>query len=479
MRPRAPTADSDSEDAGGRDEDASPGPSPVQLLWLVSIFGYIYWGLYALFYFNFISYLLLIGPILVVPAIWISYSTNPPSSARSVLLTRRVCLAGWLLAIMMLLAFSNVAILPEQIGRHLDKSNATITPYEPLVLQLRDKFYDDVGGKAKYDAMPFAKRMWTVDDFIYRTITWKDDLEQYGVLGLLTTPKEVLTRMAGDCQGQSAVTASLLFALGGVQAYSTETPFHWWTWASDLETGEMYVLNAHGSAALDGSVLPQPVDLSYTWHAPRCQVGVDANCTDVTAHNRETLYYMAPPHRALAIAFTGTHEFRRDIVPKIPFGSLPIVGLLVAVVWAIYATLFQCDFCAMLATSAGGWRAVKRAVAAAPACLVGVYGFWGWAYIWYPGLLVQLVVLASYALSYVSGDTFNKLIGTPPPNTVARAQMSCGCARLRQRRAARNLQLPGRAARGRYSAVATTASSATGSTAMYRGRPARTEVDLL
>lgn len=180
--------------------------------------------------------------------------------------------------------------------------------------------------------MPFATRMAAVDEFIFEQvctvvrlrarrrlftrvaqITWKDDYHQYGMIGLLTSPADVLTRYvclfgdvrlslpvsfvisafptscaqsgAGDCQGQSAVTTSLLFALGGtqvviawrmrlrarvivrprLQAYCVETPFHWWTHAVDDETGETYNLNSHGGAALKGSVLPQPVDMVYTW----------------------------------------------------------------------------------------------------------------------------------------------------------------------------------------------------------------------
>ena len=34
------------------------------------------------------------------------------------------------------------------------------------------------------------------------------------IVGLLTTPAEVIQREAGDCQGQAVTTASLLWALG-------------------------------------------------------------------------------------------------------------------------------------------------------------------------------------------------------------------------------------------------------------------------
>ena len=122
------------------------------------------------------------------------------------------------------------------------------------------QFYTE-NPKEHFDGLPFNERMGIVDEFIKDKVTWKSDLSQYGVLGLLTSPTDVLTRGAGDCQGQSSVTASLLFALGGVQAFCVETPFHWWTHAKDMSTGETYNLNAHGHAGLQGSVLPQPPDM--------------------------------------------------------------------------------------------------------------------------------------------------------------------------------------------------------------------------
>ena len=88
------------------------------------------------------------------------------------------------------------------------------------------QFYTE-NPKEHFDGLPFNERMGIVDEFIKDKVTWKSDLSQYGVLGLLTSPTDVLARGAGDCQGQSSVTASLLFALGGAQAFCVETAFHW------------------------------------------------------------------------------------------------------------------------------------------------------------------------------------------------------------------------------------------------------------
>jgi len=71
------------------------------------------------------------------------------------------------------------------------------------------QFYTE-NPKEHFDGLPFNQRMGIVDEFIKDKVTWKSDLSQYGVLGLLTSPTDVLKR---GCQGQSSVTASLLFVV--------------------------------------------------------------------------------------------------------------------------------------------------------------------------------------------------------------------------------------------------------------------------
>lgn len=402
---------------------SSPGTMKMLVLgtsdslgWLVALFGILYWGLMFATYFNFISYVLLIGPIAVVPAIAWSYTHSPASAVRTQLLARRVKLGGWLLAVLMLAAFTNVSVFPEQLYRHLNKAETTITPNDPLVLKLRDTFYGE-NPKAQFDSLPFVKRMSIVDEFIKAKVIWKADEEQYHVLGLLTSPHDVLTRGAGDCQGQSATTASLLFALGGVQAYCVETPFHWWTHAKDMKTGETYNLNAHGHAGLQGSVLPQPVDMIYTWYPPSCEIGVD-NCTTVEAHNRETIYYQADPLRAFMTAMTGMHEFRRDILPNFANGKqweLAVIGAVVALVTAAYASYFQADLAGAFSSSAGFLRLLKRFGVSLPAGVYTMVMTFYWGYIYYPVVMIHLVGMICFSITFACNDGYNRSIGTPIP----------------------------------------------------------------
>jgi len=140
---------------------------------------------------------------------------------------------------------------------------------------LRDEFYT-LNPKVTFDTLPFKQRMLVVDEFIKDVVHWASDYNTHMVVGLLLTPHEVLTTMTGDCQGQAAVTSSLLLSMG-YQAWVVETPFHWyvsplqspqgltctfrWTHARDPVTGLEYDLNSHGSAGDQGSVTPQAIDM--------------------------------------------------------------------------------------------------------------------------------------------------------------------------------------------------------------------------
>lgn len=260
-----------------------------------AIFGFLYWFCLFAFWWNFISWIVLIGPIVVAPALISARRTPNAWSSRSIWMT------GCLFGILTVACFSSVHRMPEQLIRHLRLSEYTFTPNAPLVQQLKDKFYQELP-RPTFEALPFKQQMDAVDKFIYREVKWKSDQVQWGMVGLITTPTEVLSRPggpAGDCQGQSATTASLLQALG-FSAWQVETPFHWWTHARS-RYGEQYNLNSHGNAMGFGSVLPQPIDMVYTSWPPQC-----TECPYYEAHNKENVLYEAPPHLAFALSFVGS-----------------------------------------------------------------------------------------------------------------------------------------------------------------------------
>jgi len=260
--------------------------------------------------------------------------------------------------------------------------------------------------------MEFEDRMVAVDKFIYTKIAWKEDMGVYGVVGLLTSPDDVLSRRMGDCQGQAAVTTSLLASFGGYQAYSVETPFHWWTHCKEISTGYEYSLNSRGHGALDGDVTPQPIDMVYTWYPPRC-----TNCSAIEALNTDTFHYVAPPWRAFMIAFSGMHIFQRSILPVFAGASgkiiLILIGVATGVVGSLYSGYFHCDLIASLTTPEGRLRLLKRFALGTFLGVSTMLLMYFWGSVYYNAALIHTTGMIAFTIHYVCSESFNRKIGTP------------------------------------------------------------------
>jgi len=376
-------------------------------------------------------------------------------------ITKRIKLAGYLFGIICLVMFPNLKVVPSQIVRRLDPSQTVITPNDPLVLQLRDTFFSEMINETDFAALSFNDQMNVIDEFIKIKIIWKSDFSQYGVIGLLTSPNDVITRMAGDCQGQAATTASLILSINQMDfmkspghamrkgemgphvmrsrrwnhaknhrgqhhvpnrnwqrfarqnhrahqqlnnlylsqqpvyfnAWVVETPFHWWTHASNNNTGQTHNLNYHGSAGLQGSVLPQPIDLVYTNPAKAC-----TNCSWVDANNNSPYLYVANPIRAFAIAWTGGHIFLRSNWSLFQVDWLTDIlgiGTALAILTTFYASYLREDFsfCALL------HRFAKSFVLCVGPVMTGL-SFW--TTIHYPVTLLHLLGLVTFSFYFVA-----------------------------------------------------------------------------
>jgi len=213
------------------------------------------------------------------------------------------------------------------------------------------------------------------------------------MVGLLLTPEEVLQKMTGDCQGQAAVTTSLLISLG-FKAWMVETPFHWWTHAQDPKTGQYMNLNTHGNAGIRGNVLPQPIDLVFTQPTPAC-----TNCPPMMAENQNAILYMAPPYRAIAIAYTGAHIFVRSglTLDAISYFQILMMGSALGILATFYGTFVQND--------ANIIQFFKRLVVSS---LIGigpvVYGMCFWATYIYPVTLLHSIFVISFLFGLASRD---------------------------------------------------------------------------
>lgn len=158
-------------------------------------------------------------------------------------------------------------------------------------------------------------------------------------------------------------------------------------------------LNTHGSAGIYGTVTPQPIDLVFTAFPPKCNL-TSPNCTSTLAYNQETTLYALPPWAALANAWTGMHEFVRDIVPPLvanPATAVAMASILTAVC-ALFGTAFHNDWPWVYPPGQQtlGWIVlVARLLFAAVPCAAAVAGIVLWAYVYYPACLMHLFACAS------------------------------------------------------------------------------------
>jgi len=288
--------------------------------------------------------------------------------------------------------FPNIFLIPSQLQRHLEPNEFIITPNDPSVQEFRSEFFQEIS-PAKFYSMEFHDQMNYVDGFIYRKIFWEEDYGKYKMIGLLLTPSEVLKNRAADCQGQAAVTSSLLIALG-FQAWMVETPFHWWTHTKQNITGIEHNLNVHGHGGDQGNVLPQPIDYVFTHPSAPC-----TNCPYLFSHNTNPSLFVAPPHKAILIAFTGAHIFVRSgmawsDVSKL---QLSIMGTALGILVTLYASYFQADIKGLK----------KRIVFGIILGFFSVFGMSFWTTFLYQVTILHLMFTLGFMFYYISSDEFN------------------------------------------------------------------------
>jgi len=179
-----------------------------------------------------------------------------------------------------------------------------------------------------------------------------------------------------------------------------------------VTTGDEVTLNSHGHAGIQGNVYPQPIDMVYTWYPPSCD-----NCSYYDSHNRNTVYYQADPLRSFMIAYTGMQDIESTFVPQFGNGNqwkLVVIGLVVGVVIALYASYFVVD----LSTSVPGmWKRFEyRMVLGCIGGVVAMFLMWVWAAIFYAVVFLHFVAVLTFTVSFASSSYFNVAIGTPSPS---------------------------------------------------------------
>lgn len=99
---------------------------------LLASMGWLYYLVVVVTYWNFVSYLMLTGLILVGPSTFMILLQQPKSVKRDQLFLRRLTLAGWFLGGLTIGLFPNVSLMPSQIQRHLNPSLYLLQPVKPF-----------------------------------------------------------------------------------------------------------------------------------------------------------------------------------------------------------------------------------------------------------------------------------------------------------------------------------------------------------
>lgn len=172
-----------------------------------------------------------------------------------------------------------------------------------------------------------------------------------------------------------------------------------------------YTLLFTFAAGAYGTVTPQPVDLVVTAFPPLCNT-TTPGCTVDLAQNQDTILYQLPPWSALANAWTGMHEFKRDIVPPLienPSLLLVMTGVL-AVVSVLHATAFHSDWpwTQPKPLQEAAWVVILcRLLLASVPCLLAVLGMVFWSSIYYPVCLMHIFAMATVAITGAASITLS------------------------------------------------------------------------
>jgi hypothetical protein len=263
-------------------------------------------------FFAFLTTMLLLGLIVVVPLMIIAFVKKDKK-----IIFRRFKASCWFLGVLILILFPAFWLIPQQVYVRVNRQTTLITPNIAIVNDFADEFLADPLA-AGFAGMNFTQKSNAVGYFTEREISWKMDYETYGMAGHVATPTECITRREDDCQGQAVTMASLLLnpKINFTYVWVVETPWHWYVlvrdpakgplpigWEKNVElyqeNGEVVPLNRDGGGGTPtGKKGGMP---EYRWEP-----------IQLIFNDKETLY---PVNffEAIWIGWTGTGFFQHEI----------------------------------------------------------------------------------------------------------------------------------------------------------------------
>lgn len=210
---------------------------------ILASIGWFYYLLITIFFFNYISILMLIGITIAMPTLILSLRSRNKDKKKPIL-TRRLIITGIVLGILTFAAFPNILRIPSQVYRRINRTEITITPEDPVVKAFREELFDKYGGAEAFRNTTLRLQLDRLDLFTQEKIIWTEDILTVHLAGDISTPKESIERGRDDCRGQACVMASVLIGMD-IDAWVVEMAWHWWVMVYD-DNGKEYKLNHDG-----------------------------------------------------------------------------------------------------------------------------------------------------------------------------------------------------------------------------------------
>lgn len=182
-----------------------------------------------------------LGLIFILPTLFLSFRKRKGQKIVSIL-KRRLIVSGFFLGLVTFMLFPNIARMPSQIYRRIDRTSL-ITPDDPLVVGLREQFISEQGGLSGFNNLSMEELSVELNAFIQREIVWTEDIKTRLLVGDLSTPAEAISAGKDDCRGQAVITVSILIGLG-FDAYVAEQPWHFYTIV--YNGSQEYKINQYG-----------------------------------------------------------------------------------------------------------------------------------------------------------------------------------------------------------------------------------------
>ena len=321
-----------------------------------------------------------LGLIFILPTLLLSFRKRKGQKIIN-LLKKRLIVSGFFLGLVTFMLFPNIARMPSQIYRRIDRTSL-ITPDDPLVVGLREQFISEQGGLSGFNNLSMEELSLEMNAFIQREIVWTEDIKTRLLVGDLSTPAEAISEGKDDCRGQAVTTVSILIGLG-FDAYVAEQPWHFYTIV--YNGSEEYKINQYGH-------------LNNTEQYPILLIW-----------NHEGYKYIRDPIGAFNVVMNSEPNVY-DYMFDLGIGMI-LVGVIMGLGAALYSMVCTSDLRKTFAKNKAALKRLKYKIIIGIVTSVGLIGFlFGLFYLSGFGMLYFLLFGITLIFTLLNLEEFNEFI---------------------------------------------------------------------